>query len=214
MQPLTLDLRPGAEVLAVAAHPDDIEIGCGGLLLRLAEECPDLSAEFVIATGEPVREAEAQQAAELFLPGCKVTVRCARLPDGRLPGMWAQAKEFLETVATGRRPDLVLAPRRTDAHQDHRTLAELVPTVWRDHLVLGYEIPKWDGDLDRPWLYVPLTEDLLLEKVRLLHKAFPSQTGHDWFDPEVFQGLARVRGMECRERYAEAFTTSKAVLTW
>lgn len=214
MQTIALRLRPGAHVLAVGAHPDDIEIGCGGLLLRLAQECPDLSAELVIATGKPVRETEALHASELFLPGCKVTVRCAGLPDGRLPGTWPHVKEFLEAVATGQRPDLVLAPRRMDAHQDHRTLAEVVPTVWRDHLILGYEIPKWDGDLDRPWLYVPLTEDLLLEKVRRLHEAFPSQTGHDWFDPEVFQGLARLRGMECRERYAEAFTTSKAVLTW
>jgi LmbE family N-acetylglucosaminyl deacetylase len=215
MHSLALDLNPGAHLLAIAAHPDDIEIGCGGLLLRLAEECPDLSADFAIATGEPVRETEALQAAESFLPGCKVSVHSARLPDGRLPGSWSQAKEFLETVAaTGQAPDLILAPRRTDAHQDHRTLAELVPTVWRDHLVLGYEIPKWDGDLDRPWLYVPLSEAQLLEKVSRLHEAFPSQVGREWFDPEVFRGLARLRGMECRARYAEAFTTSKAVLKW
>jgi len=213
MHPLALDLGPGSHLLAVAAHPDDIEIGCGGLLLRLAEECLDLSAEILIATGEPVREAEALRAAELFLPGCKVSVRYAQLPDGRLPAAWPRAKEFLETVATtGRSPDLVLAPRRTDAHQDHRTLAELVPTVWRDHLVLGYEIPKWDGDLDRPWLYVPLSEDQLAEKVSRLHEAFPSQVGRDWFDPEVFRGLARLRGMECRARYAEGFTTPKAVV--
>lgn len=215
MRPLSLGLRPRTHVLAVAAHPDDIEIGCGGLLLRLAEECPNLSADVVLATGEPAREAEASHAAELFLPGCKVSVHCARLPDGRLPGAWSQVKEFLESVSTSQeQPDLVLAPRRSDAHQDHRTMAELVTTVWRDHLVLGYEIPKWDGDLDRPWLYVPFTESLLREKVARLHQAFPSQSGREWFDPDVFQGLARLRGMECRAPYAEAFTTSKAVLTW
>jgi LmbE family N-acetylglucosaminyl deacetylase len=215
MRPLVLDVMPGVHVLAIAAHPDDIEIGCGGLLLRLAEECPDLSADLLIATGEPVREREALQAAHLFLPDCKVSVHSARLPDGRLPGVWSQAKEFLEKVADSvQPPDLILAPRRTDAHQDHRTLAELVPTVWRDHLVLGYEIPKWDGDLDHPCLYVPLSEAQLHEKVSRLHEAFPSQIGRDWFDPEVFLGLARLRGMECRTRYAEAFTTSKAVLTW
>jgi LmbE family N-acetylglucosaminyl deacetylase len=108
----------------------------------------------------------------------------------------------------------VLAPSRTDAHQDHRTVAELATTVWRDHLVLNYEIPKWDGDISRPWLYVDLTEEQLREKVARLHKAFPSQVEHDWFDEEVFAGLARLRGMECRAQYAEAFTTAKATLTW
>jgi LmbE family N-acetylglucosaminyl deacetylase len=215
MHPLGLGLSHGAHLLAVAAHPDDLEIGCGGLLLRLARECPDLTVDVVIATGNRVRQAEAVRATELFLPGCKVTTTFGNLPDGRLPGNWSRAKELLETVAaSAAAPDVVLAPRATDAHQDHRAIAELVPTVWRDHLVLGYEIPKWDGDLDRPWLYAPLTSAQLREKVARLHEAYPSQAGRDWFDPEVFKGLARLRGMECRSRYAEAFTVSKAVLAW
>ncbi|NUR94033.1 MAG: hypothetical protein HOV67_02110 [Kribbellaceae bacterium] len=148
-----------------------------------------------------------------------MTVTSAELPDGRLPAYWNQTKELLEATAragntTGRRADLVLAPSRTDAHQDHRLIAELAPTVWRNHLVLHYEIPKWDGDFSRPWLYVELTEEQLREKVALLHKAYPSQVPHDWFDEEVFAGLARLRGMECRAPYAEAFTTGKATLTW
>jgi LmbE family N-acetylglucosaminyl deacetylase len=181
---------------------------------------PELTAEFVIATGTPHRHEEARRAAELFLPECEVTVTTAELPDGRLPAFWNETKELLEATARGalseggRRPDLVLAPSRTDAHQDHRLLAKLAPTVWRDHLVLHYEIPKWDGDLSRPWLYVDLTEEQLREKIALLHKAYPSQVPHDWFDEEVFAGLARLRGMECRARYAEAFTTAKATLTW
>lgn len=202
-------------LVALGAHPDDIEIGCGGTLLQLAETVPGLTAEFVIATGSAQRLEEARQAAGLFLPGCEVTVSSAELPDGRLPTHWEAVKELLEaTIRDGRPADLVLAPSRTDAHQDHRTIAELAPTVWRNHLVLHYEIPKWDGDISRPWLYVGLTEEQLREKVARLHKAFPSQVEHDWFDDEVFAGLARLRGMECRARYAEAFTTTKAVLTW
>jgi LmbE family N-acetylglucosaminyl deacetylase len=221
MLPFQLGLhdRP-VHLVALGAHPDDIEIGCGGTLLKLAETVPELTAEFVIATGSPARLEEARRGAELFLPGCEVTVTSAELPDGRLPSHWNETKELLEATArgalsdAGRRPDLVLAPSRTDAHQDHRLIAELAPTVWRDHLVLHYEIPKWDGDFSRPWLYVDLTEEQLREKVTRLHKAFPSQVGHDWFDEEVFAGLARLRGMECRARYAEAFTTAKGKLTW
>jgi LmbE family N-acetylglucosaminyl deacetylase len=216
MLPFQLGLRGGRpHLVALGAHPDDIEIGCGGTLLRLAEAAPDLTAEFVIATGSPVRLEEARRAAELFLPGCEVTVTSAELPDGRLPTHWEAAKNLLEATARGDRyADLVLAPSRGDAHQDHRTIAELATTVWRNHLVLHYEIPKWDGDLSRPFLYVALTEEQLREKIARLTKAYPSQTGHDWWDDEVFSGLARLRGMECRARYAEAFTTTKGVLTW
>jgi LmbE family N-acetylglucosaminyl deacetylase len=215
MLPFQLGLlgRP-VHLVAVGAHPDDIEIGCGGTLLKLAETVPELTADFVIATGSPLRLEEARRGADLFLPGCEVTITSAELPDGRLPSYWNETKELLEATARGRRPDLVLAPSRSDAHQDHRLLAELAPTVWRDHLVLHYEIPKWDGDFSRPWLYVDLTEEQLREKVARLHKAFPSQVPHDWFDEEVFAGLARLRGMECRAQYAEAFTTAKATLTW
>lgn len=214
MLPLSLDLAGGGRVLALAAHPDDVEIGCGGTLLRLAATVPGLTAEIVVLTGTAARLDEAQHSAELFLPGRDVRVRAGGLPDGRLPAHWAAAKELLEDVARGPSPDLILAPAAGDAHQDHRTVAEIVPTVWRDHLVLGYEIPKWDGDLGRPSLYLPLSEDDMREKVERLRKAFPSQAARDWFDDEVFFGLARLRGMECRARYAEAFTASKAVLTW
>lgn len=215
MLPFELSLRDGdRHLVALAAHPDDLEIGCGGTLLRLAETVPGLTADVVVATGTQERIEEARRSTELFLPGCDVTLHTGDLPDGRLPAHWNDVKELLERIARGRGADLVLAPSRHDAHQDHRTVAELVPTVWRDHLVLGYEIPKWDGDLGRPSLYVPLDEEHMREKAVRLHKAFPSQVGRDWFDDEVFYGLARLRGMECRSRYAEAFTTGKATLTW
>lgn len=210
---LALDSRR-PHIVALGAHPDDIEIGCGGTLLQLAESFPDLTAEFVVATGNPVRLDEARRGAELFLPGCRVSVTSAELPDGRLPAHWAAVKDLLETTARRGPADLVLAPRRDDAHQDHRTVGELATTVWRDHLILTYEIPKWDGDLGRPSLYVPMSGDQLREKVVRLRKAFPSQTDHHWFDDEVFTGIARLRGIECCARYAEAFSTAKAVLAW
>ena len=199
------------DVLCVGAHPDDVEIGCGGTLLRLAERA-ELTLTVAVLTGTPDRAAESERALQEILPGVKT--HFAALPDGRLPTHWEAAKEHLEDLAGHCRPQLVLAPRVDDAHQDHRTVGVMVTTVWRDALVLHYEIPKWDGDFSRPWLYVELTEEQLREKIALLHKAYPSQVPHDWFDEEVFAGLARLRGMECRAPYAEAYTTAKAVLTW
>jgi LmbE family N-acetylglucosaminyl deacetylase len=199
-------------VLAIGAHPDDIEIGGGGLLLGLAESQPGLTVRYVVLTGTPGRQAEARHAASAFLPGAELTVELHDLPEGRLPAAWGAAKELLEEVARSGTPDLILAPSAADAHQDHRTIAELVPTVFRDQLCLGYEIPKWDGDIGRPAMYFPMTEDAGRRKVELLHKCFPSQRGRDWWDDEVFLGLARLRGMECRARYAEAFYCAKSVI--
>lgn len=207
-----LDLAGGRTVVALGAHPDDIEIAAGATLLTLARTRPDLEVHYVLFTGTPARHAEARAAATAFLPGARVSFALHDLPDGRLPARWAEAKQIVETAAQGRRPDLVLAPSRADAHQDHRTVAELVPTAFRDSLVLHYEVPKWDGDLARPNVYLPVDEATAAEKVKLLQTHFPSQAGRDWWDEEVFLGLARLRGMECRHRYAEAFTCHKAVL--
>jgi LmbE family N-acetylglucosaminyl deacetylase len=197
-------------VLAIGAHPDDIEIGAGGLLLQLAVR--PLQARYVLLTGTAERQAEARAAATAFLPGADLTVELSQLPEGRLPTAWAQVKEILEQVARSCSPDVILAPSVGDAHQDHRTIAEIVPTVFRDQLCLSYEIPKWDGDLGRPSLYVPLSQETARRKVELLHKCYPSQHGRDWWDDEVFLGLARLRGMECRARYAEAFGCAKWVI--
>src|SRR6516225_4723350 len=197
-------------VLAIGAHPDDIEIGAGGLLLRLAAR--PLQARYVLLTGTAERQAEARAAATAFLPGADLTVELSQLPEGRLPAAWAQVKEILEQVARSCSPDVIIAPSPADAHQDHRTIAEIVPTVFRDQLCLSYEIPKWDGDLGRPSLYVPLSPETARRKVELLHKCYPSQHGRDWWDDEVFLGLARLRGMECRARYAEAFGCAKWVI--
>ena len=121
-------------------------------------------------------------------------------------------KEGLEQVARSCSPDLIIAPSRDDAHQDHRTIGEIVPTVFRDTLYLAYEIPKWDGDLGRPSAYFPLPASTARRKVELLHKCFPSQRHRYWWDDEVFLGMARLRGIECRAHYAEAFHCTKSVI--
>ena len=199
-------------MLAIGAHPDDIELGAGGTLLSLAESQPGLQVRYVVLTGTADRQLEARNAANAFLPSADVAIELHDLPDGRLPAVWGQVKEVLEDVARSCSPDLIIAPSRDDAHQDHRTIGEIVPTVFRDHLYLAYEIPKWDGDLGRPSMYFPLSAEVARRKVELLHKCFPSQRNRHWWDDEVFLGLARLRGMECRARYAEAFTCAKSVI--
>jgi LmbE family N-acetylglucosaminyl deacetylase len=197
-------------VVVLGAHPDDIEIGAGGLLLGLAERSAQV--RYVLLTGSAERQREAREAAGAFLAGADVAIDLFSLPEGRLPAVWGEVKDILEGVARSCRPDLVLAPSVADAHQDHRTIGELVPTVFRDQLHLAYEIPKWDGDMGRPNVYVPMTDHAARRKTELLHKSYPSQRNRDWWDDEVFLGLARLRGMECRARYAEAFYCHKSVL--
>lgn len=199
------------QVLAVGAHPDDVEIGCGGTLLALRER-PGVEVHCLVATASTERRLEAEHAVTAF-NGTAAGIDFGDLPDSRLPDHWSAVKDFLEQAARRRpSPDLVLAPRADDSHQDHRLLAELVPTVWRDSLVLHYEIPKWDGDLGRVTHYVPLGDDLARRKAELLTKVYPSQVGRDWWDDETFLAMMRLRGVECRARYAEGFLVQKARL--
>jgi LmbE family N-acetylglucosaminyl deacetylase len=200
-------------LVVIGAHPDDIEIGAGGLLLSLAGQLSRV--RYLVMTGTQERHREARAAAYAFLPDADLDITLLDLREGRLPVDWARVKEAIESVASTESPDLVIAPSAADAHQDHRTIGEIVPTVFRDHLCLGYEIPKWDGDLGlgRPAVYYPLAGEVARRKVELLHKCYPSQRGRDWWDDEVFLGLARLRGVECRARYAEAFTCSKLVIS-
>ena len=214
MLPLLLNAPPDEplSLLAIGAHPDDIEIGAGGTLLSLAASHPGLRARYVVLTGTPNRQNEARDAARAFLPAADLAVELHDLPEGRLPAAWGQVKEALEQVARSCSPHVIIAPSRDDAHQDHRTIAEIVPTAFRDVLYLAYEIPKWDGDLTRTSMYFPLSAETMRRKVELLHKSFPSQRGRDWWDDEVFLGMARLRGMECRAPYAEAFSCTKSVI--
>ena len=207
---IALGLPPGPiEILCLGAHPDDIEIACGGLLLELGDQ-REVRATVATLTGSLERRDEARAAAAAFLPGSDV--QFWDLPDGRLPARWGECKAAFEQLARQTSPDLVLCPSREDSHQDHRLVAELVPTVWRDALVLEYEIPKWDGDFRPVTHYVPVSRENALRKVELLNASYPSQKGRDWWDEEVFLGLMRLRGVECRQRYAEGFVVRKAVL--
>jgi LmbE family N-acetylglucosaminyl deacetylase len=210
--PLHLPAPAGAplSVLALGAHPDDIEIGAGGLLMELAQR--PLRIRYAVLSGTTERKQEARGAARAFMPGADLAVEFYDLSEGRFPAEWNNVKEILEGIARTCSPDLIVAPSPDDAHQDHRVIGELVPTVFRDQLCLAYEIPKWDGDISRPWIYVPLSASTARRKVDLLHKCFPSQAHRDWWDDEVFLGLARLRGMECRAPYAEAFRCVKSVI--
>jgi LmbE family N-acetylglucosaminyl deacetylase len=209
---ISLQLPGTLSVLAVGAHPDDIEIAAGGTLLSLAERRPGLCVKYMVLTGTPERHLEARAAAAAFTPGADLAIELHDLPDGRLPSVWGQVKEVLEGVARSFRPDLILAPSPGDAHQDHRTVGELVCTAFRDQVYLAYEIPKWDGDMPRPNTYFPLSDRVARRKVELLDKCYPSQQDNDWWGEETFLALARLRGMECRSRYAEAFSCSKLAI--
>jgi LmbE family N-acetylglucosaminyl deacetylase len=207
---ISLDLAPGPlEVLCLAAHPDDVEIAVGGTLLELAAR-GNVSATWLTMTGTPERQDEARRAAEAFLPGARTIF--AGLPDGRLPAHWGDVKQALEDAAQTTRPDLILAPRPDDAHQDHSLVGQLVGTAFRNALVLHYEIPKWESDLRPVTHYVPVDAERARRKVALLHEVFVSQHGRDWWDEETFLGVMRLRGVECRARYAEGFTAAKTVL--
>ena len=207
---LALDLLTRVRrVLLLGAHSDDIEIGCGGTVLRLLDVNPDVRLTWCVFSGSEARHAEAFDAAGRFA-GERADVRLFHFADGLFPQEHRDIKQQFERLKGDY--DLILTHHRDDRHQDHRTLAELTWNTFRSHLILGYEIPKWDGDLSRPNAYVPLTADLLRRKLDGLDAAFGSQRGKHWFDPETFRGLARLRGMECNAEYAEAFHAPKLVL--
>jgi LmbE family N-acetylglucosaminyl deacetylase len=166
----------------------------------------------VLSGGGTARETEEHAALQAFCPDASLKVTVLDLPDGRFPAHWERAKIAVEELRARTSPDVVFAPYVHDAHQDHRTLAELVPTAFRDHLVLGYEIIKWEGDLGSPTVYQPLPDGVAEAKVERLHRYYASQRDRDWFDAETFLGLARVRGVQCRARYAEAFHVDKMII--
>ncbi|MFF9404697.1 PIG-L deacetylase family protein [Streptomyces anandii] len=210
---IRLGAGPLDRIVAVGAHCDDIAIGAGGTLLTLCLARPGVRVDALVLTGGGgEREQEEQAALAAFCPGADLRLTVLKLPDGRVPAYWDEAKAAVEELRGRSEPDVVLAPRTEDAHQDHRGLAELMSTAFRDHLVLGYEIVKWDGDLGRPVAYQPLSTETAERKVRLLQALYPSQRHRPWYDREAFLGLARIRGIECHERYAEAFAVSKLTL--
>lgn len=207
--------EPLRRVLVIGCHADDIEIGCGGTLLTLARTNPDLEIDWVVLAAEGDRADEARASAEGFLEGFATSrVEVFGFRDGFLPYLGGAVKDAFEALKDRVDPQLVLTHAGYDFHQDHRLACELTWNTFRNHAILEYEIPKVDGDLGRPNFFVPLSADLVEEKLSLLERFFPSQSGRHWFDRELFLGLMRLRGMECvaPDRYAEAFTARKTVL--
>jgi LmbE family N-acetylglucosaminyl deacetylase len=203
------------EIAVVGAHCDDIAIGVGGTLLTLSRNNPGLRVRgLVLSGGGTEREGEEIDALAAFCPGADVEVMVLDIPDGRAPAHWERIKNHLSDFRRSCNPQGVFGPQRGDAHQDHRLLAELLPTEFRDHLLLGYEILKWEADTPRPTIFHPLAIDVAEEKARLLLKHYPSQASHVWFDEQAFLGLSRLRGVQCRNQHAEAFVVEKATITF
>jgi LmbE family N-acetylglucosaminyl deacetylase len=201
-------------VVALGAHSDDLEIGAGGTIISMLAAHPDTAVHWVVLSAVGERRDEAAASARTLLGDSLAALHLHSFRDGFLPADWSAAKEVLLGVARGVRPDIVLAPSVTDYHQDHRALAELAWQAFRGALILEYEIPKWDGDLSRPSLYVSLAEDVVDAKIEHLHRHFRSQLGKPWFDEELFRSILRLRGVESGNRYAEAFGARKLALRW
>ena len=203
------------KILCLGSHSDDIEIGCGGTILRLLSDRSNLEVVWVVFGATEEREREARKSAELFLEeAARKEVMVNDFRDGYFPADAAKIKDIFEGLKRVS-PDLIFTHHRKDAHQDHRLIAELTWNTFRNHLILEYEIPKYDGDLGRPNLFVPLEPEIYQRKVRHLIDTFETQRVKRWFDQETFLALMRLRGMECNASsgYAEAFYASKLMLS-
>lgn len=202
-------------VLCLGAHADDIEIGCAGTLLRWLSEHERVAVTWVVFSAEGERGAEVRRSARALLRRAdSLDIVLGDLPDARMPGEFDRAKALVAAVAVRCKPDVVLTHRLEDRHQDHRLVAELTWQTWRNQLILEYEIPKYEGDLGHPNLYVPLPASVAARKLRHLMAHFGSQRSKDWFRPATFEGLMSLRGIECRAAsgQAEAFHLRKAVI--
>jgi LmbE family N-acetylglucosaminyl deacetylase len=202
-------------VLCVGAHCDDIEIGCGGTVLALTEQLRNVTVDWVVWSSTPEREREARASADAFLAAAKdktVTVKAFR--DGFFPYIGGEIKDEFERLKQTCTPDLVLTHYRNDLHQDHRLISELTWNTFRRHLILEYEIPKYDGDLGAPNTFVPLEASTCQRKIDYILDFYRSQIDHTWFSRDLFTALLRLRGMEANSptAFAEGFYCRKAVL--
>lgn len=206
------DKRELLRALFLGAHSDDIEIGCGGTILRLAKEYPNLAVTWVVFSATGDRAVEAQKSAEEFLQGVSEKhILLEDFKDGYFPSRAGDIKDVFEDLKKSPSPDVIFTHYRNDLHQDHRQLNELTWNTWRDHFILEYEIPKYDGDLGNPNFFVTLNNELRDKKIELLMRHFQTQANKHWFSPETFNALMRLRGVECKSAggYAEAFYSRK-----
>ena len=203
------------EVLCLGAHADDIEIGCGGTVLTLLAGSRPVRFHWVVLSAPGERAQEAERSAKAFLEGAaSAEVVIADHRESYFPYSGGEIKDLVQALAARTSPDLVLTHHGGDRHQDHRLVSELTWNAFRDHLILEYEVPKYDGDLGSPNVFVPLTAETGEQKARMLAELYPSQAHRYWFDRETFLGLLRIRGVEARSptRYAEAFHARKVVV--
>ncbi len=212
----TLSFGTLRNILCLGAHADDIEIGCGGTLLRLLAEQPNVVVHWIVFSGSAVRVEEATASATQYLGAAAAAkqVKIHDFPDTCFPYAGIEIKRVFSNLGATVSPDLIFTHRREDMHQDHRTLADLTWCAFRNHHILEYEIPKYEGDLGSPNLYVPLDKDVAQRKVSMLLDAFKSQHEKPWFSKETFYALMHLRGLECNSpsKLAEAFHCRKVVM--
>jgi LmbE family N-acetylglucosaminyl deacetylase len=214
LEPLSNGKAP-LRVLCLGAHADDIEIGCGGTLLDLIARRPDTRVHWVVLSAQGIREREARESAERFLAGARdKKIQLEQFRDGYFPYEGSAVKDFFESLKHDDPPDLILTHYRDDLHQDHRMVCDLTWNTFRNHLILEYEIPKYDGDLGAPNLFTPLSPEICDEKIAAILESFASQRDHYWFRDETFRALMQLRGVEARSGtgYAEAFYARKVLL--
>jgi LmbE family N-acetylglucosaminyl deacetylase len=199
-------------ILCLGAHSDDIEIGCGGTILRLLDENPNTTIHWVVFAADKERESEAVKSANIFLDGAKhKTIVVKRFRDSFFPYIGGEIKQYFETLKNEVKPDLIFTHYRYDLHQDHRLLCELTWNTYRNHIILEYETVKYDGDLSSPNFFVPLDQAICRKKIDAIFKCFKTQGSRSWFTEDVFFSMMRIRGVECNapEKYAEAFYCRK-----
>ena len=199
-------------ILCLGAHCDDIEIGCGGTILRLLEQNPSIEVQWVVFSSNPVRSREFFDSARCFLGAqYEQRSRAYDFQDGYFPVAWKEIKDRFEQLKTEMAPDVIFTHFRGDLHQDHRIISELTWNTFRNHLVLEYEIPKFDGDLGSPNFFAQLSEETCRQKIRQVLDNYPSQRGKNWFTEDTFQAVLRLRGMEANSpsKFAEGFYVRK-----
>jgi LmbE family N-acetylglucosaminyl deacetylase len=207
--------KSARKLLCLGAHSDDIEIGCGGTILRWIQEDPSLEVYWVVFSSNRERKKEASRSADLFLKGVrKKKVFIESFRDGFFPYQGAEIKEYFESVKKQVAPDIVLTHYRNDRHQDHRLISDLAWNTFRCEPILEYEIPKYDGDLGQPNFFVHLDETVCRKKIKNILDVFKTQTEKHWLTEDTLRAILRLRGVEshAEEKYAEAFYCRKMIL--
>lgn len=206
---------PEPKILCLGAHPDDIEIGCGGTILKILDGIPGASFHWVVFSGNQKRTIEAQDSARCFLGNAKVEFDFLQFKDAYFPFIGGSIKDYFEELKKNYCPDIIFTHYSNDAHQDHRLISDLTWNTFRDSFIMEYEIPKYDGDLTTPNLYVHLDAQIVSKKISHILNNFKSQKEKSWFSEDTFKSLLRIRGIESNalDRYAEGFHCRKIILT-